>query len=335
MGRAKQLIIAEQEESSMVSTWTEYLVLERRAKTKDWRLFVGKYEALAECWAYYDEDLNDFKLPKTINGEKVFGLEDEWVVGGPLQAWEHPEVSFAKVDDDVITYIKDYCTFPNEALAELDRVINKLGNLTLIKAFDGVDGRFNLWVDASLAQPILMLRRAFTSFKNHPPVFSISASNSRKFLNAMRSAWYLALRRDISPGEVRIASGLVMSAYPALAKNMDPMFRKMLGERMTKDGQVLNVGAGDSDLPRVLYAMKHVVVSEGPTDDPINTYPLPVFRLHNRYGNWPIGYLGWIDGMKFQGVSTYGPNDFPFCAVTFEEYAYAAWSQEKYTMALH
>ena len=116
---------------------------------------------------------------------------------------------------------------------------------------------------------------------------------------------------------------------------MDPMFRKMLGERMTKDGQVLNVGAGDSDLPRVLYAMKHVVVSEGPTDDPINTYPLPVFRLHNRYGNWPIGYLGWIDGMKFQGVSTYGPNDFPFCAVTFEEYAYAAWSQEKYTMALH
>ena len=49
MGRAKQLIIAEQEESSMVSTWTEYLVLERRAKTKDWRLFVGKYEALAEA----------------------------------------------------------------------------------------------------------------------------------------------------------------------------------------------------------------------------------------------------------------------------------------------
>ncbi len=49
MGRAKQLIIAEREESNMVSSWTEYLVLERRAKTKDWRLFVGKYEALAEA----------------------------------------------------------------------------------------------------------------------------------------------------------------------------------------------------------------------------------------------------------------------------------------------
>ena len=74
---AKQSIIAEQERSSMASTWTEYLVLERRANTRDWRLFVGKYEALAECWAYYDEDLNDFKLPKTINGEKVFEFSDD------------------------------------------------------------------------------------------------------------------------------------------------------------------------------------------------------------------------------------------------------------------
>jgi hypothetical protein len=221
----------------MASTWTEYLVLERRAKTKDWRLFVGKYEVLAECWAYYDEDLNDFKLPKTINGEKVFGIDDEWVVGGPLQAWEHPEVSFTKVDADVITYIKEYCTFPNEALAELDRVINKLGNLTLIKAFDGTQGRFNLWLDTEAPKTNLSLRYAFTAPKKQPPIFSVSAANSRKFLSATRSAWYLALRRDMEIDEVRSLSRLLKDLQPALAKNMEPMFKKMLGERLTKGGE--------------------------------------------------------------------------------------------------
>ena len=334
MGRAKQLIIAEQEESSMVSTWTEYLVLERRAKTRDWRLFVGKYEALAECWAYYDEDLNDFKLPKTINGEKVFGIEDEWVVGGPLQAWEHPELSFTTVDADVITYIKDYCTFPNEALAELDRVINKLGNLTLIKAFDWAEGRFNLWLDTEAPKPTLSLRSAFTAPKKQLPVFSVSATNSRKFLSATRSAWYLSLRRDIHLDEVHTVSGSLSGLHPALAKNMESMFHKMLRERMTEGGEVVNVGGEESDLPRVLYANKGVVVAEGPNDIPLNDHPLPIFTLYNRYGGWPIGYVGWVEDMEFQGTSSYGQNELPFSATTLEAYAYAALNMEEYSMSL-
>ncbi len=318
----------------MVSTWTEYLVLERRAKTKDWRLFVGKYEALAECWAYSDEDLNDFKLPKTINGEKVFGIEDGWVVGGPLQAWGRPEVSFSKVDDDVITYVKGFFTFPNEALAELDRVINKLGNLNLIKAFDGAEGRFNLWLDTEAPKPTLSLRRAFTASKKQPPVFSVSATNSRKFLNAIRSAWYLALRRDIHLDEVHTVSGSLSGLHPALSKNMEPMFHKMLGERMTEGGEVVNVGGEESGLPRVLYANKGVVVAEGPNDIPLNDHPLPIFTLYNRYGGWPIGYVGWIEDMEFQGSSCYGPHDLPFSAATLEDYAYAAWNMEEYSMSL-
>ena len=80
--------------------------------------------------------------------------------------------------------------------------------------------------------------------------------------------------------------------------------------------------------------MKNVVIAEGPTDAPSNYHPLPVFELYNRYGGWTIGYLGWIENMEFHGSSSYGPNDLPFSAVTLEDYAYAAWSQEKYTMSL-
>jgi hypothetical protein len=318
----------------MASTWTEYLVLERQATHKNWKLFVGKYEVLAECWAYYKEDLNEFKLPKTINGVKVVGTEDEWVVGGPLQAWEHPAINFVNVGDDVLGYVKDHCISPNEALAELDRVISKLGPQTLIKAFNGEQGRFNLWLDSSMSKPTLTLRQAFTDPKKHSPIFTVTAPNSRKLLNAVRSAWLLALRRDVSQEEVRGISWLLKDLAPAMAKNMESMFNKMLGERMTKEGEVVNIGSEVSELPRVLYAMKNVVIAEGPAKDLMNYYPAPVFELYNRYGGWTIGYLGWIEDMKFQGASIYGQHDLPFRGATLEDYAYAAWSQEKYTMSL-
>ena len=331
----EQIVIAKKEEASMASTWTEYLVLERHSKPKSWQLFVGKYEVLAECWDYQDEVTGDFKLPKTIKGIKVVGVEDSWVIGGQLQAWEHPKISFVEINEEVIVFINEYWTMPNDALAELDRIVNKLGDLTLIKAFEGGNGRFNLWMDTTNTKPKLTLRRAFASPKKHPSVFSVTVANSRKFLNAVRSAWYLMLRRDITEEEVGDINLVVRNHSPALAKNIESMFKKMQGERLTKDGEVLNVGSTVSDLPKVLYAMKHVVIAEGPTNDRLNNHPLPVFQLLNRFGGWNIGYLGWIDNNQFHGTSDYGPYDFPFEAATFEDFAYSAWSVEMYTMKLY
>lgn len=77
----------------------------------------------------------------------------------------------------------------HETLAELDRIINKLGDLTLIRAFEGGEGRFNLWLDATTKQPTLTLRQALAAPKKKPPIFSASAPNSREFLNAIRSVW--------------------------------------------------------------------------------------------------------------------------------------------------
>ena len=112
------------------------------------------------------------------------------------------------VDDDVIEYVKDHCISPNEALAELDRAISKFGALKLIKAFNVEHGRFNLWLNTTMSKSTLTLRQAFLSTEKQLPIFTVTAYNSRKLLNAIRSAWYLALRRDISPEEVREISRL-------------------------------------------------------------------------------------------------------------------------------
>jgi hypothetical protein len=333
MGRAKQLIIAEQEQSSMASTWTEYLVLERRAKTKDWRLFVGKYEVLAECWDYFNDETQDFDLPKSIQRNKVVGIEDGWVIGGPLQAWDHPEISFFEINDDVVAYINEYWSIPLDALAELDRIVNRLGELTLIRAFEGGEGRFNLWLDATTKQPTLKLRQALAAPKKKPPIFSAGASNSRKFLNAIRSAWYLMLRRDVTEEEVGSIAWLVRDRMPSLAKKMVPMFKKMLGERVIEGGEVVKVGSDASDLPRVLFVAKHVFVTEGQPRETSFLRPPPLFRVSYRHDGRSIGDLCWVEGGRFRGAGSYGSHDLPFSAATLQELADEALKTEEWILS--
>jgi hypothetical protein len=96
-------IIAERERSGMSSVWDEYLCVRKVSKTEH-ELSVRAYEILAEGWAYYDEETEDYDLPDEINGKAVVGFVDEWIVGGSLietEAFEsltfsdlnHPEVT--------------------------------------------------------------------------------------------------------------------------------------------------------------------------------------------------------------------------------------------------
>ncbi len=65
----------------MAASWHVYLSI----CPGDWegyRLFNGRYEALAESEPYYNEDTEDFDIPDHISGVKVFGIEDDWIVGG-------------------------------------------------------------------------------------------------------------------------------------------------------------------------------------------------------------------------------------------------------------
>ena len=96
-------IIAERERSGMTSLWDEYLCVRKVSETEH-ELSVRAYEILAEGWAYYDEQSEDYDLPDEINGKAIVGFVDEWIVGGSLIETEafkslifsdlnHPEVT--------------------------------------------------------------------------------------------------------------------------------------------------------------------------------------------------------------------------------------------------
>ena len=162
MKPAKVTIVAEREQSSMVSTWTEYLVLKRRAKTKDWRLFVSKYEALAEAATYYDEDTDGYRIPKTIDGKKDLGQDDEWLVGGSLQCWGDPDCTFSQVDANLVAWLREFGWTGEDVLPELDSALPKLkAAWTHLNSFK-LEGEYVLlWLDTGESRPFVVLRKAF------------------------------------------------------------------------------------------------------------------------------------------------------------------------------
>lgn len=97
-----QIVIDSREQSSMASTWTEYLVLVR-GDTKKYRLFTGGYTFLAEIADYYDEEKDDYDFPNEINGVEVVGRDDEFLVGGRLE-WDDDEdaVEFDSIHDESV-----------------------------------------------------------------------------------------------------------------------------------------------------------------------------------------------------------------------------------------
>ena len=97
-----QVVIDSREQSTMASTWTEYLVLVK-GDTKKYRLFTGRYTYLAEIEDYYDEDNDDYNFPKEINGVEVVGQDDEFLVGGRLEWSESSDtVEFDSVRDEPV-----------------------------------------------------------------------------------------------------------------------------------------------------------------------------------------------------------------------------------------
>ena len=78
---AKMTILATREQGTLVSTWTEYLVLNKSPGANP-KLEICAYEVLAESGKYWDEGLEEFVLPDEIDGKYVARLEDGYVVGG-------------------------------------------------------------------------------------------------------------------------------------------------------------------------------------------------------------------------------------------------------------
>ncbi len=117
-------IVASREESTMASTWTEYLCLSP-TEGGHFRLFAGQYEPLAEREAFYNEDADDYDLPQEIDGKAVAGIEDDWVVGGVLEPFDDElVVEFSSVEDEKVSqWLADYGW---SKLVKLEEIKNKL-----------------------------------------------------------------------------------------------------------------------------------------------------------------------------------------------------------------
>ena len=83
MDIGERKVIDSRTESSMASSWREYLCVERLGD-EEFELTVRGYGYLGEVADYADED-RDFELPEEIDGQYVAGVEDgEFIVGGDL-----------------------------------------------------------------------------------------------------------------------------------------------------------------------------------------------------------------------------------------------------------
>ena len=102
-------VLADREDSGMTSNWKEYLCLTDGNQTK-YKIFEGRYEVLAEAIEFYSDDEEDYELPEFIDGKKVMGVEDGYVVGGELSYFDEEEaVEFNHLSDlKLIQWLKDF-----------------------------------------------------------------------------------------------------------------------------------------------------------------------------------------------------------------------------------
>jgi hypothetical protein len=79
----KIIELATREQSSISSTWTEYLTIQA-GQDKRFLIASAGYDSLAEVQAYFNEERDEYEVPEEIDGCRVVGVEDGYVIGGPL-----------------------------------------------------------------------------------------------------------------------------------------------------------------------------------------------------------------------------------------------------------
>jgi hypothetical protein len=121
------LIVASRQQSSMVSTWTEYLCLQRGGEG-GYKLFTGQYEVLAERTRFFNEDTGEYDVPDEVKGQAVVGTEDDYVVGGELIYFDDLQaVSFSRCDEKTVADWIELSGWSDKADAAL--ILRSLGKV--------------------------------------------------------------------------------------------------------------------------------------------------------------------------------------------------------------
>jgi hypothetical protein len=103
-------VIDQREQSTMASTWTEYLVLGKISPT-EFLLDIRGWGYLGEVgeFDFEEDEYGDIIVPEEINGKYIDSVEDGFVYGGELvkREDEQGDVRFARPDqDEVISWLK-------------------------------------------------------------------------------------------------------------------------------------------------------------------------------------------------------------------------------------
>jgi hypothetical protein len=118
---ATKALLASQESSTMVSTWNEYLRLDKKDHSSA-VLEICQYEVLGEM--QYDEEGNR-TLPPEIDPEDVVGLEDGFIVGGVLACGDDQSFLFTtETIPEAVEWLKENGWKCNtKLLAELAKAV--------------------------------------------------------------------------------------------------------------------------------------------------------------------------------------------------------------------
>jgi hypothetical protein len=116
-------ILAVREGSGRTSVWNEYLCLNPIGPDKA-ALQVCRYEALAE-YERPEDDEHEISLPAEIDGKKVVGVEDGYIVGGELACYDDWEIVYGVDEiDDVAKRIKDLFDVDDGIIEELKMAVS-------------------------------------------------------------------------------------------------------------------------------------------------------------------------------------------------------------------
>lgn len=118
-------ILASQESSTMVSTWNEYLRLDKKDHSSA-VLEICQYEVLGEM--QYDEE-GKGTLPPEIDPEDVVGIEDGLICGGVLACGDDQSFLFtAETIPEAVEWLKENGWKCNtKLLAELAKAVGASG----------------------------------------------------------------------------------------------------------------------------------------------------------------------------------------------------------------
>jgi antitoxin component YwqK of YwqJK toxin-antitoxin module len=119
-------------QSSIVSTWDEYLCVERVSQNtwnakKEFELSIRSYEVLGEIFEFQDEEGN-LSLPDEIEGRFVVGSSEEHIIGGNLisRSDEYGEVRFTDFQQKEVS---DWLDFLNWNSNKIRKELKKLSKL--------------------------------------------------------------------------------------------------------------------------------------------------------------------------------------------------------------